>query len=208
MNKPVFLPPKGFRPSDLVVRAEYGRGPSFALIQPSNINPAAKRGLNYERKVHGHMGELFAPEQGEALYAPGQWISFFTSDPRDSGQRWAQPDGLLLDFGRSQITIIEIKLRHMQSAWWGLRRLYEPLLRKLYGSRWSFAVCEIVAWYDPAVFWPEPYSLVRNPSFLRRNEFGVMILSEKIIRETQQLRRVAMPQFLPSRGSCPGGERV
>lgn len=194
MNRPLFLPPKGFRPSDLVIEAEFTKGPNFASVQP-RLHAAAQRGINYERKVHRHLRELFSPERGAQLYAPAHWIAFRTSDPTDRSLRFAQPDGLLLDLDRSLIIIIEVKLRHMQSAWWGLRRLYEPLIRKLFGSRWSYAVCEVVGWYDPAVFWPEPYSMVRDPSFLRRNEFGVMILSDKTIREATALRQAAFPLF-------------
>lgn len=195
MSRPIFLPPKGFRPSDLVVEASFCRSPAFASQPSKGNNPSAIRGLNYERKVHNHLSSVFNPERGSQLYVPAHWITFRTSDPTERGPRYAQPDGLLVDLDRSLVVIVEIKLRHMQSAWWGLRRLYEPLIRKIFGNKWSFAVCEIVDWYDPAVFWPEPYSMCRDPSMLRRNEFGVMILSSKHMREAQQLRKVAHPIF-------------
>jgi hypothetical protein len=127
--------------------------------------------MRYERKAHSRFLERFSPEREGALYAPAQWIHFLVRG--ESKARWCQPDGLLLDFEHSRITIIEMKLHHTQNAWWALRRLYEPAVRAIFGSRWSYAVCEVVRWHDPSVLWPEPLIMTPDPTRLPLNSFGV-----------------------------------
>jgi hypothetical protein len=195
MVKPIFLPPKGFRPSDLARSAEWCDSPFNGQPRRMN-NAAAAEGLRYERKVHGALRSQFCAERGAVLYCPSRWIRFRTTDPREDGPRYAQPDGFIIDFDRGLITIIEVKLKHVQTAWWGLRRLYEPLFRLLFGPSWAFAVCEVVAWYDPAVHWPEPFKLHRDPSALRPGEFGVHVLSWRELRYAELSRVAALPDFL------------
>lgn len=182
MNKPIFLPPKGFRPSTAVQWAEFqprGHPPGF-----TGLKGAAARGMAYEKKVQRYFLERYAPGHQSGIYIPGPWIRFVTADPRSPGGRWAQPDGFVIDLAQARITIIEIKLKHMQSAWWGLRNLYEPLFRVIFGSRWSYSVCEVCNFFEPHVYWPERFSITKEPCSLRRNEFGVMILSEREMRPT------------------------
>jgi hypothetical protein len=184
MSPPLFPKPKRFRPSDLVTFAEFCDEPAFVRGAHETLTGSRRAGILYERRVHGYLKRQFnATGLSPVFYAPGKWIRFRTSDPRESTFRYAQPDGLLFDLPRSQITIIEAKLSHTQNAWWGLRRLYEPLIRFLFGPSWGYAVCEVTRYYDPAVRWPEKLNMVRDPSYLRRNEFGVMILSRDTLRQ-------------------------
>lgn len=194
MVAPTFLKPRNFRPSDLVIEAEFARGPAFASGKRCGNNKAASRGLAYEKRVHQHFASFFCPEAGDVLYQRAPWIRFRTSDPRETQDRWAEPDGLLFNLSLGLITIIEIKLAHTQNAWWGLRRLYEPLIRKIFGSRWAYAVCEVCEYYDPATNFPEPFDLCYNISDLRRNEFGVMLLTPRKLRASQTVS-AAFPDF-------------
>lgn len=195
MSPYLFPRPKGFRPSDLATIVEFSDGLEFFNGNP-RLKGNAGRGMKYERQTHQHLMERFPPLPSSPMYLPSRWIRFRTSDPRERDWRWAQPDGLLLDLDRSLVTIIEVKLRHNQGAWWGLRRLYEPLIRKMFGPRWSFAVCEVCRWYDPAVPWPEPFTLVRNPAALKPGEFGVHILTDLGIKRDAALRLATFPGFL------------
>jgi len=195
MSPPRFFPPKGFRPSDLVSWAEFHPGPNFAQEAP-RLKGAARRGINYERNVHRHLGQYFSPERQGPLYISGRWIAFRTRLGPE--WRWAQPDGLLIDYANNLIVIIEIKLSHTQNAWWGLRRLYEPLIRFIFGDQWNYAVCEVTRWYDPAVAWPEKYTFIRDPSMLRRNEFGVMMLTDRHMTDFASFDAVAFAGFRPS----------
>lgn len=188
-----FPRPKGFRPSDLVVRAEFCEAPAFTV--GGKLYGSAARGIRYERQVHRHFLATLPPKPASPFYIPSRWISFTTSDPRERGPRFAQPDGLIIDFDRRLITIIETKLSHTAYAWWGLRRLYEPLIRKIFGTKWSYAVCEVCRHYDPGVAWPEPFTLVRDPSSLRPNEFGVHILSSLGMIREEALATAAIVQF-------------
>jgi hypothetical protein len=90
--------------------------------------------------------------------------------------RWIQPDGLILDFIKSRITILEIKIKHTWAAYFTLRRLYEPVIRRVFGTAWKYAVCEVVRWYDGSLPWPEPQVITDDPASLLANDFGVHIL--------------------------------
>lgn len=199
MVRPIFLPPRNFRPSDLVREAVWCDSPFNSQPRRTN-NAAAAEGLRYERKCHGALQSRFNGSRGEVLYCPSRWIRFRTSDPRETDWRYAQPDGFILDLGRGLVTILEMKLKHTQAAWWGLRRLYEPLFRQLFSPRWEFAVCEVVAWYDPAIHWPEPFKLHQDPSQLQAGEFGVHVLSWRELRYAEMARIAAMPDFLARAG--------
>ena len=166
---PLFRPPQGFRPAEDVIWAELVT--SGPIKGPSRPTGARAAGMRYERKAHGAFQQRWSPEANGPLYAPAQWIKFLCRG--ETKARWCQPDGLILDFNRSRITILEMKLHHTQNAWWALRRLYEPTLRAIFGNRWSYSVCEVVRWHDPSVFWPEPLIMCPDPSKLPLNGFGV-----------------------------------
>lgn len=130
---------------------------------------AQKLGIRYERRAHAHFAEAFP-----GRYGAGQWIAF--RERRSGKVRYAQPDGLVVDYERGLLTLLEMKLRHTDRAWWALRYVYEPLFSFLFPS-WRVACCEVVRWYDPAVPWPEAYRRVASPSFLDGGEIGVHIWS-------------------------------
>jgi hypothetical protein len=76
------------------------------------------------------------------------------------------------------MTIAEIKLKHTADAWWQLRRLYEPVLAKLFGAdQWRFSFLEIVRWYDPHTAFPQAHALIREPSRMTPGALGVHIWS-------------------------------
>ncbi len=187
-----FPPPPNFREVGSVKWArlsEFGPPAVAAARSRSAGTPAMAAGMRYEARAHGYLLSTFPGrlEPGLAVaYAPGMWIRFLADDRHG----WCQPDGLLIDFDRSLVTIIEIKLRHTTNAWWALRRLYEPLIRHLFGTSWRYAVCEVCRWYSPGP-WPEPIRMCPQPSILGVNEFGVHIWHD---RDWEwQLRAAASP---------------
>lgn len=174
-----FPPPSSFREVGSIEWARLSREGPLAVraARASEAATAAQAaGMRYEQRAHGYLLETFKPIPGVStpLYAPAMWIRFCT----DGRLGWCQPDGLLIDLDRSLITIIEIKLRHTPNAWWALRRLYEPLIRFLFGTSWRYAVCEVCRWYSPGP-WPEPIRMCPQPSNLGVNEFGVHIWHDK-----------------------------
>lgn len=118
---------------------------------------AQSRGIRYERKAQEYLLSQF-----REFYVPSPWLHF-----REEGAenfRWCQPDGLLIDGQRGIINIVEIKYSHTSDAWWQLKNLYLPVLKKIFPiDLWSFEMVEVVRWYDPDVFFPEPVCLANNP---------------------------------------------
>lgn len=171
---PLFLPPANFQRAGEVSWAEFRRESPFGPTPRGRPVGAKGAGVSFERRVHKALLSRFSEPSG--VYVPAPWIAFVTrNSPR---LRFAQPDALLLDLSRGHITIVEVKLRHTQAAWFSLRWLYEPLLRTIYGNSWSYSVLELCKWYDAHMPWPEPFKLVKDPLALARNEFGIHIWSE------------------------------
>lgn len=186
MSNLSFPPPRNFRSAENVQWAELRkRGPWQTEAQPMGRTPAQRNGQRYERKVHQALSAQFSPERGTLLYAPSMWIAYSVTN--EGKLHWAQPDGLLIDLSRGLIIVLEIKIRHTTDAWWQLRKLYEPLIRKIFGSAWRYAVCEVVRWYDPVVRWPEQLVFAADPASLMANNFGMHILGDA--RAAELVRR-------------------
>lgn len=160
----LFPRPQGFKGSRGVTWAEFSRLGPFGTTHAVAHTEAQKIGLRYERKVHDELARRY-----EASYGPSQWISFKVG--RGFDVRWAQPDGLLLNYEAGLITIIEVKIRHTERAWWQLRELYEPLVAFLFPS-WRVALCEVCRSFDPSVAWPEPFRFC-EPASARAGELAI-----------------------------------
>jgi hypothetical protein len=163
-------PPKRFHPAGEVEIA------SFSLEPPlftKNTKVTGKRadGIRYETKAQEHI--LF---ERPDTYVPSPWFRF-----RSKGQEkfyFCQPDGIDFDIERGRLTIIEIKLQHTPNAWWQTRRLYEPVLKKLFPEvLWEFAIIEVVRWFDPDKAFPERYNFLKDLSFdtIKPGEFHLHI---------------------------------
>ena len=122
----------------------------------------------------------------EHSYIPGPWFRFAQVAPYgDSSARsrswsqpwlWCQPDGLDIDIRRGLITIVEFKLQHTSAAWWQTRRLYEPVVKAVFGTElWRFAIVEIVKWFDPDTAFPERFSFIPHLSAITPGGFHVHI---------------------------------
>lgn len=73
--------------------------------------------------------------------------------------RWCQPDGLLIDVLAGVITILEMKYQHTAQAYWQLHGLYLPVVKRVFGPSWTYKLCEVTKWYDPAIPFPTPISM-------------------------------------------------
>lgn len=105
---------------------------------------AKKAGRIYQRQVESWSGWTGA---GGIELSP--WFCFIDG----SGKRhYCQPD--LLVFHNSTIIITEIKLRWTCDAWWQLRKLYLPVLAKVFPNHSLVPLC-VCRSYDPAVVCPE-----------------------------------------------------
>lgn len=143
--------------------------PRFA--QGKRAKRGAKgQGLRYEAQVHA-----WAKREFGDFFIPGPWFSYRT---RFSPNLWnyAQMDGLLFDFRRGQITIIEVKYSHTADAYFQLVDKYLPLARKFFGEKvWSFATVEVVFWYDKAVSFPTEVKLRKDIRLVQPRELAVHI---------------------------------
>jgi hypothetical protein len=148
-------PPNNFRPAGNFEHAELAlQAPPFI----TDIRRTGRRaqGIRYERKGHKHLQEVYPKS-----YVAGPWFRFWPV--RTASPLWCQPDGLIVDLPENRITIIEFKLKHTPTAWWQTRKLYEPIVRHVFGLEWDYAICEVVRWFDPRTQFPERFSFTKFP---------------------------------------------
>lgn len=168
-------PPPDFIPAGLIREAQFVfEPPPFTEVWSGKPTEAQRAGNRYEAKVHDRFLQLY-PE----TYLPSPWVYFWSQ-----GQPWryAEPDGIFIDIREGLITIIEIKLAHDSKAWFQLRRLYEPLIRHLFGHRWSYAVIEVCAWYDPSTHFPERHHMLADITRPKIDQFNVHIWNPRFDR--------------------------
>lgn len=149
MNCP---PARGFAEAGTVAYARLSLTPPPFIRQRKYTGRRAE-GVRYEKKVQKHLLEHF-PD----AYVGSPWLHFL---PEGADKwRWCQPDGLLVDFEHGILTVLEVKYSHTSDAWWQVRKLYTPVLQKIFPpSLWKYEACEIVKWYDPATRFPEAVEL-------------------------------------------------
>lgn len=142
------------------------------LCKKQRIGKGAKAdGIRYEKKAQQKLQEMYG---GSYLASP--WFSYRKTPNGRLCIR--QPDGLVFDFHRGIIFIVEIKLRHTADAWTQIRRVYEPLVRAAFPRHlWEIRVCEVVRWFDPHTYFPEDISMVESVDAVLPARFGVHILS-------------------------------
>lgn len=167
-----FQPPLEFLPVGRITWARFADNPPDFILRARTRSRGRKRaGVLYEARVHEHLA------QATQFYVPGPWIVF--TEDGSSRKRWSQPDALILDFIKGKLTIVEVKLRHTDRAWWQVRRQYEPLLRYLLPNGWQFAALEITQTSDPHLPFPEPITWVKHPTDSPVGGFGVHIFSSR-----------------------------
>ena len=149
------------------------RPPQFAQSTRLPRNQARKNGVKYERTAHEYLDQAFA-----GVYLPSPWFAFRV---RGEGlPRYCQPDGLIFDWKRHTIIVVEIKYRHTGDAHGQVHDLYLPVLRHAFRNcGFSFRCCEMVRWYDPATPFPGPIAMVSDISLTPANKFGVFIWKKR-----------------------------
>ena len=170
LQKKCLLHPKGFIPANGVFKATFLSEPPGFVVQnrKKSARGAKGRGIAYEKKVQKILESRYGYR-----YLEGPWILF--KEMRDSRPRYCQPDGILFDFYRGRITIIEIKYNHCALAWWQLYKLYLPVIRKIFGPNWTYACCEVVKWYDPSTGVPEQVQMQKDLEFSQPESWSVNI---------------------------------
>lgn len=169
-NNPLFRPPRGFKITHKVTWAkQLQEAPSFATKKRKQRKKGAKYlGIKYEAKAQAYLLERY-----KGKYAPSPWFKYF--DAGDESLKWCQLDGVYVDVKRNLIVLIEIKLKHTPAAWWQLQHKYLPVLKHLYGSKYKYALVELVKWYDGTEPYPVPVSLRPNIEDAKPGDFQVTI---------------------------------
>jgi hypothetical protein len=143
-------PPSWFRGAEGVRSAWPTSGGPFGRTPTRLKGTSAQRaGIRYERNVIKFLTSEFAKD-----FTASQWFAWHDDHER---LRYCQVDGLLRL--NNLLVIVEIKVNFSSDAWWQLRKLYEPIIKKVYSpSRLaSLVVCKS---FDPAVPFPEEPSIL------------------------------------------------
>ena len=143
-------PPHWFRAAE-GVRAAWptATGP-FPRTPTRGGTPAQRLGKRYEAKALTHLAETLGPP-----FISSQWFRFTSG----SGIRFCQVDGILHE--EAATTIFEVKLRFSSDAWWQLRHLYEPVVRRAYMPK-RIHLCIVCRSFDPSAPFPEPVNHLRG----------------------------------------------
>lgn len=174
-----FLPPAKFFPVGTVTWAQFAPAePAYIAQNKKKVKGSRAAGLAYERKAKVMLETCFfslisplsPPPEASLLLGP--WISYKTA--KSSRICYCQPDVLLVNSEEKKLTIYEIKLQHCTFAWWQVRKLYEPILRKIYPN-FTISAMEIVKWLDPHIPFPETFYYASSPFDLFDNRFGIHI---------------------------------
>lgn len=179
-NLTVTTPPKKFIPAGFVVWASFFPGePEFT--KGAKPRGARADGVRYERKAQEYLAK-HVPEGSQLELLSSPWL-VFKSGSREARDRFCQPDALLINSEAKHITIVEIKLQHTAFAWWQVRQLYEPVLRRVY-TNYTFSALEIVKWLDPSIAFPETFYyaksvLDRGEDNESKSKFGVHIFDPR-----------------------------
>lgn len=160
-------------PSEVVWSGMLAAPPQFVRAERLPRNAARKNGVKYERTAQEYLLGAFRGQ-----YLPSPWLAFRLRD--EAHTRFCQPDGLVFDWTRHAILVVEIKYRHTPEAWHQVTQLYLPVLRHLFRNcQFQFRCCEVVRWYDPATYFPAPFAMVSDPALTPLNKFGVFIWKKR-----------------------------
>lgn len=159
-------PPPGFRAAEQVVFAVFCPNPFGGSSRPTG-GFAQRAGIRYERQVH----EMLTDAGGVAI-RHNPWIEF---GELSGSRRRCSPDALWAPKDEPLALVIEVKSQHMPEAWWQLRRLYQPVVERLWPAR-QLEVLEICKSFDPAMPFPEKVVQVSNvhEALGLHGKFGVL----------------------------------
>ena len=131
-------------------------------------NGRISAGLKYETSVHKKLERKYGPS-----YVAGPWYCYKHSG--EERRKYCQLDGVL-DRGLKRFALLEIKYSHCPESYFQLTNLYLPIMRFLWPG-YSFSLIEVVKWYDPAVVFPVPITLLPKLHEAHAENFSVHIIN-------------------------------
>jgi len=152
-------PPQNFRPADGVRDAYF----ADTSIAGQGTSYSQRAGARYERQFLDHFEKKFGP-----TFRRSPLIHFCDA----SGYRTCVPDAVYRENALS-VVVFEIKYQHMPEAWWQLRKLYEPVVQRVF-PKCHVSVIEVCRSFDPTTPFPETVRLIPDlNSCLSSKEFQV-----------------------------------
>ncbi len=135
---------------------------------------AQQLGLRYERRALVHLSA--------ELERTVSWHPAFRF--RAEGKQFDQfaiPDAIYLS-SSNVLTIFEIKLKHTADAWHQLKKLYLPIVSKVYPDVVGINLCEICSTYDRGIRLPQTTIVETLTAFTSAPTefFGVYLWSGRI----------------------------
>lgn len=174
IQQAVLTPPRKFVPAGFVTWAQFAPDePDYIKTNKKRVTGARAAGLRYEAKakimLQRTIPEADSNNSNQLLVGP--WLMFKAGNDKI---RYCQPDALLIDLENKRVVIYEIKLQHTSQAWWQVRKLYQPVLERIY-TNYSFVCVEVVKWLDAHAAFPETFYYAESPMDLTDGKFGVHI---------------------------------
>lgn len=131
------------------------------------LSPAQKAGLAYQKRI-----VKYCQSPSWSVRA-GEWYCYSDLGAK---RRYCQPD-ILLDSGILEpLVVVEVKLRWTALAWWQLRKLYVPVLQRVYPNVPAFVSLAICRSYDPAIQIPEKVNLCDDIFDAKPSAFNVLVV--------------------------------
>lgn len=153
--------PVNFLPAGQVTSARFSDKPPSFLRHPPRRG-RKRQGLIYQARAGAYLLDKYGPH---FKFSP--WVIF-------NGDRWCQPDGLLILSERGRIVVTEIKLRHCSEAWYQLFQLYIPVVQALFPG-WEVVGIQVCKWFDPASAVPQAPTMRERPEDAIPGAFNVHI---------------------------------
>jgi len=170
------LPPPGFIPlrKEQILNVTQALDPHYGKGGRSSL--AQRAGLRYEKKVKAFL------ERTKPAAILGPWFRYWIdSSPEDASglprgrlARFCQPDAIL--FEKEVLTIIEIKIRWCELAYWQLKHLYLPVCISFYGPKVTRLIC-VTRNVDPFVQVPQPVLIPNLDTYFALDRIGVFRFS-------------------------------
>lgn len=134
-------------------------------LEREQVYGVRRAGQLYEERVHTEFLKRYPG------YVPSPWLHFHDSQ----GEKWCQPDGLIVDPVRGLMVAVEVKLRHTNDACVSLFGVYKPVLEALFRGLYKVEVVEVCQWYDVSTYCDRPAKLAKWPNNPHEGEFNVHI---------------------------------
>lgn len=154
-----YVAPMGFRPAGEVRAAFWSPVQKDVPRSDLGLVASGSRSQRAGRRFESRVQSLLVGAWAQLEYVPGPWISFTTNETPNT--RRCQPDGLLVNRDKGVVLCVEVKHAHTPDAWFQVRRLYQPVLAKLFDG-FRFTCVEIVKTLDLSRGFPEVTLVVES----------------------------------------------